>query len=39
MWLQAETIANVLWEGPLETTTDEALEKAEREWVQPRIPW
>lgn len=33
MWLQVpETIENVLWEGPVEGATEEAVERVSREW-------
>lgn len=38
MWLQVpEIIANVLWEGPLEPATDEAVERLSREWAAREV--
>jgi len=35
MWLQVpEAMENVLWQGPLEPATEEAVERLSREWVE-----
>jgi hypothetical protein len=38
MWLQVpEVIKNVLWEGPLEPATEEAVQRLSREWVAREV--